>query len=65
MKITIISPVFPYPNRGILGGIERVVENLSIFFKKLNHNVKIVTTYWNGGNRYDKYRNSYFKSKRF
>ncbi len=56
MKITIISPVFPYPNRGILGGIERVVENLSIFLKKLNHNVKIVTTYWNGGNRYDKYK---------
>ena len=56
MKITIITPCFPYPNRGELTGIERVVENLAIYLNKLGHDLKIVTTYWNGGKRNDIYK---------
>lgn len=55
-KITIITPVFPYPNRGILPGIERYVENLIFPLKNLGENIKIVTTYWNGGKRNDVYK---------
>jgi len=56
MEITIITPSFPYPKRGTLPGIERYIENLAISLKNLNHNIKIVTTYWNGGDRYDIYK---------
>jgi glycosyltransferase involved in cell wall biosynthesis len=56
MKITIISLAYPYPNRGVLPGIERSIEGLSINLKKLGHKVKIVTTYWNGGTRKDYYK---------
>lgn len=58
MKITIITPVFPFPKRGKLDllGLERYVENLAKFLKKLGNDVKIVTTYWNGGKRYGFYK---------
>lgn len=56
MNITIITLAFPYPRRGSLFGIERSIENLSFNLKKLGHNVKIVTTYWNGGKKYDNYK---------
>lgn len=56
MKITIITPSYPHPKRGILTGIERVVENIAINLKKLGHQIKIVTTFWGGGKRYDNYK---------
>jgi len=49
VRITIITPVFPYPKRGVYTGIERHVEGLCKGFKKLGHKVTIITTYWNGG----------------
>lgn len=55
MKITIISPVFPYPNQGILPGVESYVKSLALPLKKLGHDIKIVTTFWNGKNKYDNY----------
>lgn len=56
MKITIITPAFPYPKRGDLNGLERYVENLAYFLKKKNNDIKIITTYWNGGNKFDNYK---------
>ena len=56
MKITIITPFFPYPRRGDFYGGERYNENLAINLKKLGNEVKIVTTYWNGDKRYDIYK---------
>lgn len=55
MEITIITPSFPYPKGGFLPGVEQYIKNLAIGLKKLNYNVKIVTTYWNGSNTYDNY----------
>jgi glycosyltransferase involved in cell wall biosynthesis len=52
VKITIITPVFPYPKRGVYTGIERHVEGLCKGFKKLGHKVTVITTYWNGGISY-------------
>ena len=56
MKITIISTYFPHPRRGSYYGAERYIENLAIYLKKIGNDVKIVTTFWNGGKRHD-----YFK----
>jgi glycosyltransferase involved in cell wall biosynthesis len=52
VRITIITPVFPYPKRGVYTGIERHVEGLCKGFKKLGHKVTVITTYWNGGASY-------------
>jgi len=56
MRITLISPYFPYPKRGKFYGVERYTENLAIALKELGNDIKIVTTYWNGGKRYDYYK---------
>ncbi|MEE9379447.1 MAG: glycosyltransferase family 4 protein [Candidatus Lokiarchaeia archaeon] len=56
MNITIITPVFPYPYQGILPGVESYVKSLALPLKKLGHNIKIVTTFWNGNKKYDKYK---------
>ena len=58
MKIAIITPTFPYPKRGLPGlyGHERYAENLAINLKKIGHDVKIITTFWNGGKRNNKYK---------
>lgn len=56
MKITIISPYFPYPNRGRYYGTERYTENLALGLKNLGNEIKVITTYWNGGDRFDNYR---------
>ena len=55
MNITIITPVFPYPNQGILPGVESYIKSLALPLKKLGHNIKIVTTFWNGSKKYDNY----------
>jgi len=55
VRITVITPVFPYPKRGVYTGIERHVEGLCKGFKKLGHKVTIITTYWNGGASYHRF----------
>lgn len=56
MKITIVSPIFPYPRRGDYFGLERYVENLAIHLKKLNHDITVITTFWNGGEKHSNYK---------
>ncbi|KKM24653.1 hypothetical protein LCGC14_1602960 [marine sediment metagenome] len=53
-KITIITLVFPYPKRGIMPGVENYVESFAVPLKKLGYDVRIITTYWNGKNKFDK-----------
>jgi glycosyltransferase involved in cell wall biosynthesis len=55
MKITIISLVYPYPQSGVLPGVERYIGNLSTSLRDLGHNVKIVTTFSNGGKKRENY----------
>ena len=55
MKITIISPFFPYPKRGDFFGAERYTENLAFSLKEIGFDIKIVTSFWYGGKRYDTY----------
>ena len=55
-KISIITPAFPYPNRGVLPGVERYVESIAIPLKEIGIDVKIITCFWNGGSRYDNYK---------
>ena len=56
MKISILTPVFPYPNRGVFPGIERYVESFAFPLKNLGADVRIVTSFWNGGKRHDNYK---------
>ena len=56
MKITIVTPTFPYPRRGDYYGLERYIENLAINLKNLGNEIKIVTTFWNGGKRYGTFK---------
>jgi len=53
LKVTITTPVYPYPKRGIYTGIERHIENISKYLALNNCKVRVVTTFWNGGNSYD------------
>ncbi len=53
LKITITTPVYPYPKRGVYTGIERHVENISKYLALNNCKVRVITTFWNGGNSYD------------
>ena len=55
-KITIITLVFPYPKRGIMPGVENYVESFAVPLKKLGYDVRIITTYWNGKNKFDNYK---------
>lgn len=56
MNLTIITPVFPYPNQGILPGVESYVKSLALPLKKLGHNIKIITTFWNGNKKFEIYK---------
>ncbi len=56
MNITFITLSFPFPNEGSLPGIETSVKNLALYLKKLGHNIKIVTTYWNRGKKFGNYK---------
>jgi glycosyltransferase involved in cell wall biosynthesis len=53
LKITITTPVHPYPKRGVYTGIERHIENISKYLALNNCKVRVITTFWNGGNSYD------------
>jgi len=56
LKISILTLVFPYPNRGVLPGVENYVESFAVPLKKLGHDVKIITTFWNGRKKFDNYK---------
>lgn len=49
MKITFITYIYPYPERGFNPGIERVIEGLSLTLANNGHDVTVITTYRNGG----------------
>jgi glycosyltransferase involved in cell wall biosynthesis len=49
LKVTIITHVYPFPNKGVYVGIERHAHELALALKKANVDVNIITTYWNGG----------------
>jgi glycosyltransferase involved in cell wall biosynthesis len=53
LKITITTPVYPYPKRGVYTGIERHIENISKYLALNNCKVRVITTFWSGGNSYD------------
>lgn len=55
MRITIISPVFPYPKKGVYVGIERHVYEYSKALLKKGHEVNVITTFWNGGKEREEY----------
>jgi len=55
MIITIASPYFPYPKRGQFFGTERYTENLALALKEKGHEVRIITTYWNGSKKFENY----------
>ena len=56
LKITILSLVFPHPKRGIMPGVENYVESFAVPLKRLGYDVRIITTYWNGKNKFDNYK---------
>lgn len=49
MKITFISYIYPFPNRGFNPGIERVIEEFAHELTNQGHEVHVITTYRNGG----------------
>jgi len=49
MKITFVSYIYPYPNRGFNPGIERVIGELSHALVNKGHQVNVITTYRNNG----------------
>lgn len=55
LTISILTLVFPYPNSGALPGVENYMRSIAFPLKKLGHNVKIITTYWNGDKKFDYY----------
>lgn len=55
MEITLVSSVFPYPRRGVFVGIERFVDEYSQALLNKGHNVRVITTFWNGGKEKEEY----------
>lgn len=49
MKITFVTHVYPYPERGYNPGVERVVQEFARELVRQDHEVHVVTTYRNGG----------------
>lgn len=49
MKITFVTHVYPYPQRGFNPGIERVIEELSLNLAAKGHKIRVITTYRNDG----------------
>lgn len=51
MKITLVSYIYPYPERGYNPGVERVVQETARELVRQDHEVHVITTYRNGGNK--------------
>jgi len=49
VKITFVTYIYPYPDRGYNPGIERVVQELARELVRQGHEVHVLTTYRNGG----------------
>lgn len=49
MKITFVTYIYPYPERGFNPGIERVIGELSHSLANKGHEVNVITTFRNGG----------------
>lgn len=49
MKITFVTYIYPYPERGYNPGIERVVQELARELDQQGHEVHVLTTFRNGG----------------
>ncbi|HLI45776.1 MAG TPA: glycosyltransferase family 4 protein [Geobacterales bacterium] len=49
LKVTITTPVYPYPKRGVYTGIERHIENVAKYLASNGCKVRVITTFWNGG----------------
>lgn len=49
MKITFVSYIYPYPERGYNPGIERVVQEFARELVRQDHEVHVLTTFRNGG----------------
>ncbi len=47
-RLVVLTPVFPYPKRGVYTGIERHVEGLcSALSRKSSLDVQVITSFWN------------------
>lgn len=53
VRVALISPVFPYPKKGIYVGIERQVLDFSKALIRNGIEVKVFTTFWNGGKKHE------------
>jgi glycosyltransferase involved in cell wall biosynthesis len=51
MKITFITYIYPYPDRGFNPGIERVIQEFARELVIQGHDVHVLTTYRNGGTK--------------
>jgi glycosyltransferase involved in cell wall biosynthesis len=49
VKVTLVSIVFPHPERGVWPGIERHVGELSRALAREGVEVRVITSFWNGG----------------
>lgn len=49
MKITFVTYIYPYPDRGYNPGVERVIQELARELSSQGHEVHVITTYRNGG----------------
>lgn len=49
MRITFVTYIYPYPERGYNPGIERVVEEYARELVSQGHEIHVITTYRNGG----------------
>lgn len=55
MRIVIASIVFPHPERGVFPGIERLLEGYVAALARAGHDVRVMTSYWNGGRSHDEW----------
>lgn len=51
MKIVFVSYIYPHPERGYNPGIERVVQEFAKGLVRQGHEVRVLTTYRNGGKK--------------
>lgn len=51
MKVTFITYIYPYPERGYNPGVERVIQEIARDLVRQGHDVHVLTTYRNGAER--------------
>jgi glycosyltransferase involved in cell wall biosynthesis len=53
-RVAVLTPVFPYPKRGVYTGIERHIEGLCFALSRIKSvKVEIITSFWNDDNKSD------------